>query len=401
MNLRYLHYSYIFLVFGGLLPMLVNGPSDFRDYVSDRSQLLNFIYLLVALIYLSIFIITMRISISSLSCMKAPILLSLLALLSFFWSSVPFRSFVIGFFVFSQIIIAVYILRDLRFEEFFRAVFFISTFLGVISVLFILFAPSYGKMTFVFPGAWQGVFIHKNVFGRFAVFYLLTSLVYFKYHKDSLSIFSIILSLILVVGSGSATALILLFFVILVYFFSSYRRLLKSLVFLGCLLSFLIYSFFDQVTLFIADFFGKSITLSGRTDIWISVFDAIMEKPLAGFGMGGFWSTDISDSIRTDLNWFVPHAHNGVLELALQLGILGVLLFLFSVINFAILSLDTLRFKIKYKEWFFLYLVFFVGYGLGEANYLRPNSFVHLFFLIGYLYMSLNKISVKKRRGYG
>jgi O-antigen ligase len=79
----------------------------------------------------------------------------------------------------------------------------------------------------------------------------------------------------------------------------------------------------------ILELIGKDPTLTGRTEIWAFVTNDIWMKPLFGWGYFGFWhpnnpaAREISDAVR----WTVPEAHNGLLELLLNLGIVGTALF--------------------------------------------------------------------------
>jgi exopolysaccharide production protein ExoQ len=72
---------------------------------------------------------------------------------------------------------------------------------------------------------------------------------------------------------------------------------------------------------------GKDTTLSGRDVLWAAVWDFIKERPLLGYGYGAFWreSGDEARLIWASLGWYPPHAHNAVLELLLQFGVLGLI----------------------------------------------------------------------------
>jgi O-antigen ligase len=80
---------------------------------------------------------------------------------------------------------------------------------------------------------------------------------------------------------------------------------------------------------------GKDPTLTGRTEIWAFVINDIWMKPLFGWGYFGFWhgnnpaAREISDAV----NWTVPEAHNGLLELLLTVGIVGTALFFWLFIR--------------------------------------------------------------------
>jgi O-antigen ligase len=88
---------------------------------------------------------------------------------------------------------------------------------------------------------------------------------------------------------------------------------------------------------FIFNLMGKDSSLTGRSWIWPYVIDQISEKPLLGWGYCAFWSAanpiawQISQAVAGD-NWWVmtiTNAHNGMLEMLLEIGFLGTLFFLF------------------------------------------------------------------------
>ena len=79
---------------------------------------------------------------------------------------------------------------------------------------------------------------------------------------------------------------------------------------------------------------GKDATFSGRTKIWSASWWAIEREPWHGYGLGGLFnsSTPITEAIIERVGFKVPHAHNGVLQLVLELGVIGLVLFLIYLI---------------------------------------------------------------------
>ena len=73
---------------------------------------------------------------------------------------------------------------------------------------------------------------------------------------------------------------------------------------------------------------GRDATLTGRTDIWQAAADAINERVLQGYGWGALWSegTLVTEQMWSQVGFRFQHAHNGYLELALQGGLVAVLL---------------------------------------------------------------------------
>lgn len=70
---------------------------------------------------------------------------------------------------------------------------------------------------------------------------------------------------------------------------------------------------------------GEDTTLTGRDAIWAESVDAMRDDLAVGRGYGVFWEgTSDAERIRARLGWDVPHAHNGLLDVGLDLGLLGV-----------------------------------------------------------------------------
>ncbi len=74
--------------------------------------------------------------------------------------------------------------------------------------------------------------------------------------------------------------------------------------------------------------FGKDPTLTGRTDIWGAGFDAWTAAPITGLGVG-FWASTGDPLLGLTLHhigYAAGHAHNGLLNVAIELGLVGVVL---------------------------------------------------------------------------
>jgi exopolysaccharide production protein ExoQ len=90
---------------------------------------------------------------------------------------------------------------------------------------------------------------------------------------------------------------------------------------------------------------GKDPTLTGRTEIWAYVIQDIWMKPLLGWGYFGFWqlTNPAALEIFDAVHYIVPHAHNGLLECLLNIGVLGTALFAFILIRNFVLAVRCLR----------------------------------------------------------
>jgi O-antigen ligase len=72
---------------------------------------------------------------------------------------------------------------------------------------------------------------------------------------------------------------------------------------------------------------GRNSTLTGRTEIWAGLLPIAMQKPILGSGFGGFWTW------QTRTVHGVSEAHNGYLEVLLDLGFSGILFVSFFLLS--------------------------------------------------------------------
>jgi O-antigen ligase len=87
-----------------------------------------------------------------------------------------------------------------------------------------------------------------------------------------------------------------------------------------------------SVTLFwgtVTKLLGKTADLTGRTDIWEKVIHLAQQKPYFGWGWISYWAPWVQPfkglAIRNKVEYL--QAHNAYLDVWLQLGILGLVIF--------------------------------------------------------------------------
>lgn len=68
---------------------------------------------------------------------------------------------------------------------------------------------------------------------------------------------------------------------------------------------------------------SKSNSLNGRIPLWKECSEYLTEQPLLGYGYKSFWTPRRIVRISTHQGWWIMQAHNGYLEMALSIGILG------------------------------------------------------------------------------
>lgn len=95
---------------------------------------------------------------------------------------------------------------------------------------------------------------------------------------------------------------------------------------------------------------GRDPTLTGRTDIWDESVLAARERPLSGYGFGAFWGlggggveSGAAARIRARLDVPVANAHNGMLDVTLDLGIPGAVVALLVLVGVAMKGIRDAR----------------------------------------------------------
>jgi exopolysaccharide production protein ExoQ len=181
------------------------------------------------------------------------------------------------------------------------------------------------------PG-WHGPFSHKNDLGAFCAVAVIT--LWFGPRRTRWP--WTIVAAVLLIGSQSSTAVALVVVaggvVAWQHLFASVRQVGYRAVLVAVSLVGLVGLVVAAVTRFdlFAVALGRSGSLTGRTEIWTAVWRHIGERPLAGFGWGGVWRewSAPTQAIWREVRFPAFYAHNGFLDVALQVGVVGLLLLL-------------------------------------------------------------------------
>ncbi|OZF55495.1 O-antigen ligase [Rhodococcus sp. 14-2470-1a] len=142
---------------------------------------------------------------------------------------------------------------------------------------------------------------------------------------------------------------------------------------------------------------GRSSDLTGRTEIWTAVIREIGRGPWFGTGFMAAWRSNnpATQRIWHDIGFHAGHAHNGYLDLVLQLGVVGTFLVMIILIWMVVSSVamfsDT---KSAYYGWVFAISVSQLVYNITETRI----TFGVVWFLIFLGYFKL-QFETTSRRG--
>lgn len=119
---------------------------------------------------------------------------------------------------------------------------------------------------------------------------------------------------------------------------------------------------------------------TGRVPLWRALWKRHQERPLLGYGIGGFWLGTFGPSkhIWQEFSWKPRKAHNGFLELLLNLGLTGLALFLCSFIQTAYRAYKKIRMTPfdPVRLYVPALLVYILLANAGESALFAPNLFV-------------------------
>jgi O-antigen ligase len=78
---------------------------------------------------------------------------------------------------------------------------------------------------------------------------------------------------------------------------------------------------------------GRDPTLTGRTELWAEILEKCAIHPLNGYGLGTFWGSADALPVYMVVHWVPTSAHNGFLECLLELGLIGLLILIFLIVQ--------------------------------------------------------------------
>jgi len=227
---------------------------------------------------------------------------------------------------------------------------------------------------------WQAGFIHKNSMGM--AFVLLVAVLLVFDRPGWLRRITLIGSVVLVFGSRSATAYGGLLAVVTTYWW--FRRLqrqsvpgARSAYVLGTLLLTLTGVVFGIIFApTVLGLFGKDLTFTNRTDIWSVSWNYMRARPWLGYGLGALWfqpTTEPTYGMDRAIGFEAAHAHNGALDLALQVGIIGVALYIAIFVNVVRRALSYLFRFPDYATWALMVCAGTLVMSVPENNMFGPD----------------------------
>lgn len=325
-------------------------PSNYADTFGGETTNIRNQIVYLFLFFSSLVILSKRFDniLSFIRSEKYLSLFILLCLLSAIWSDYSFLSIKRSFQLFVMFLVIVEALVNIDPKILLKQLKIVVSIYLFFNLYACRFIPAAIDPVF---GTWRGMEVQKNWLAQNSLYCLLSSIVFFRFDKtrymklfDSLLILVSVLIIYKAHSSTNLIAVVIIVFMGIIFQIESIfnnlgiGRSILGLTFLFILTLggiFLIFS--SEIFGLIPGYFGKDTTLSGRVDIWDFVWNDIAKRLLLGYGFATYW---IMGSSRLEIfasyfeGFMVNEAHNGYLEILLQLGVIGFIFFLFPIIAY-------------------------------------------------------------------
>lgn len=395
--------SLITLIFIGILP-ITYPPFFFTHPQRLCTGNLSFVGTITTLsLWMPIAFLLKRISFSNfpkdlILILKDPLLIILIAMsvASSLWSQTPVITFRSSLSFIVIAILASHIIKKYSWQEIEAFLRKSLTIVTPISVLFTLALPS----AHPFGDPWGGIFLSARSFGALMSLNagLWFAIALYKGKLFGTEMLVSLASLMLIVFGAGKTQLIsamaIIYLILILKLLSNFRfRQSIVVVIITIVLTASLFLMLNAALDTILEILGKDRSLTGRGDFWPQLIQEIIGHPI-GFGYNGFWqpwrgNEDPAALIGSGVivgDYRPPHSHNGFLEIALQLGYVGLIIFLFSFFKTLILAIWHQQF-FKGPEAVFplIIIVFIVMTNLSETEKLGligPNYATFLYLLI-------------------
>ncbi len=276
--------------------------------------------------------------------------------------------------------------------------------LNIIKPVLYLYVFASVAVCIAVPGAidpafqtWRGFSVEKNGLGQVAVVCILLS--YFIFKRETgyakfIAATAVLFSVALLIGARSMTSISAFTLILFAGSLLSVDTLFKPLG-LGRTASVTIFLFIvvaiasvifisPELIGIITEAIGKDPTFSGRTNLWTAMIISIEKHPLFGTGYLAFWSVSPPSAYLKHIYdlfiWIPNQSHNGYLDIANEVGFIGLVLFLTMIIKYFI-NLRKLDFPDPWKWVVIAALII----NMQESVMFRLDHLVGWLFIIAYL----------------
>jgi O-antigen ligase len=319
---------------------------------------------------------------------KLLFLLVTLTLASVAWSDDPALTFRRSVALIGTTLFGVYFARRYSLLDQLRLLSSVFLTAAILSLIFVAALPHFGLSGPEFGYAWQGIYGHKNNLG--AAMALGVVVFIFRARADRQQSLKWWVAVAFALGllwmAHSSTGLVACLFAVSVFTISPALRWNKKKAawfFLGVLAATACAGFWVFTHLpYVLSIVSRDPSFTGRTTIWLVSIAMIARHPWLGYGYNEAWP-GFGSAIVAKLTGLteMSHAHNAILNLWLDAGFLGVVIFVLQYFKSLWRAMVAVR-QTTAIEWLWplVFLLFLAAYGLVESVILQKNGLSWMLF---------------------
>ena len=338
-------------------------------------------------------------------------LLALLAMASAVWSQSPAKSLFYGALYLVSTLFGYYLVIRFEPDEIMEMVSRLGVLTAVLGLLVVILLPRFGLThgDARNGSGWQGLFSDRTGAAKSFVYLISPALISRGKRSTVVWLLSILLMLAMIYMAHSVTAIFILFIYLmfLVVLRVSRRvdsRLLVMAIVIGGFLAMLAAFIGIEYGAEVLKAFGRNPTLTGRTAIWRALAISILKRPLLGYGYFAFWQGVKGESGRVIYltHWTFGYAHNGIIEIFLQLGTTGVVLFFITL--FKAIKDAWYCFRNDYQgtyDWYVGLVVITIFYNIDEATVVWPNDLLSVLYVVTCCGLAMGAARLRREKAEG
>ena len=197
----------------------------------------------------------------------------------------------------------------------------------------------------------------------------------------------LIASVYLLIVSKSSTSLAALFvgvFVCLLVRFQVIRSNIRSI---GILALIAIFVFAVLEMLFgivgiVIEMLGRDTTVTGRAPLWALLVDLGLQRPVLGYGYGGFWTGERFDIVYDAFKLTIHIGHNGYLETFVEAGFVGLFLLVLVIVAAFNTIKRVLLLDFDYGVLCLALFIMILLCNVTESSFAKPQDYLWFVFLL-------------------
>lgn len=307
----------------------------------------------------------------------------ILTFVSMGWSIVPDITFRRSMMLLMTTLVGMYIAFRFTVREQLYIVAWAMGLLGGLNFLFTLAFPAYALEVGFHQGDWRGLLPQKNQLGRLMVlsaiaFYILVVSGQKKHRQWAIAGLALSVALVWLSDSKTALSVLIVLFVLVPLFrvlrlkYTQAFPLSIGLLLVMILLVFVGVNYWNVILAAL----GREPNLTGRIGLWQALLGRIAQRIWFGYGYQSFWAFRRVENLDVDyVTGGLPHAHNGYLELLLDLGLAGFVPFALSLLMGFARSITWLRLNSTAEGvWPLTFLTYLLFYNVTETSLIVDPS---------------------------